>query len=329
MPWKVKYWGVGNENWGCGGSMKPEYYADLYRRYATYLRNFAENKLYKIACGPYGENYQWTEVLMRKAGESMNALALHYYTTTWEQKGSATKFGEAEWFTILKKALFIDELIEKHSTIMDQYDPDKQVALLVDEWGTWYEVEPGTNPGFLYQQNTLRDALAAGVTLNIFNKHCNRVKMANIAQTINVLQAMILTKDEKMILTPTYHVFEMYKVHHDAKLLPSYLECTGYQFEGEEIPALSASASRDSSGKIHISLCNLDPGNCAELVCELRGSKANKVSGRILTAQVMNAHNTFEYPQTIKTDAFNDVKLKGNFFTATLPAKSVVVLEIE
>ncbi len=328
-PWKVKYWGVGNENWGCGGRMEPEYYANLYRRFATYLRNFGENRLYKIACGARRSDYKWTEVLMRDAGRNMNGLAPHYYCGSGKNSRSATEFNEEDWFAQLQRALLVDEIITKHAAIMDKYDPKKRVGMMFDEWGAWHQVEPGTNPRFLYQQNSLRDALVAGVTLNILNNHCDRVKMANIAQTVNVLQAMILTKDEKMILTPTYHVFEMYKVHHDATLLPIELQCRTYQFGSEQIPALNVSASKDKSGRIHITLCNLDPKNSAQLVCELQGTGAQKISGRVLTADIMTAHNTFERPEVVKTAIFDNFQLRGNTLTVTLPAKSVVLLGIE
>ncbi|MBA7696956.1 Intracellular exo-alpha-L-arabinofuranosidase 2 [subsurface metagenome] len=325
-PWRVKYWAIGNENDGCGGSMLPEYYANLFRRFQTYIHEYPGNEVYKVASG---ERLHWTEVLMRNAGELMDGLSLHYYCSSGYKGHSATQFGEEDWFKQLNRALHMERLIVRNSGIMAKYDPEKRVGLIVDEWGTWHAVEPGTNPGFLYQQNTLRDALVAGLTLNIFNNHCDGVKMANIAQTVNVLQAMILTKGEKMILTPTYHVFEMYKVHQDATLLPVELECNDYQFGDERIPALNVSASRDKSGKIHISLCNLDPRKRAELVCKFSGAKAKSVSGRVLTARAMNAHNTFDKPEAIYPVEFGDVKLKGNGFTATLPAKSVVVLEIE
>jgi len=332
-PWKVTYWAVGNENWGCGGSMTPEHYANLYRQFATYLRNFGDNRLYKVACGPSGGNYNWTEVLMREAGSGrrsrMNGLALHYYCGSGRRSRSATNFDEDDWFAQLERALRIDELITRHVEIMDQYDPRKRVALIVDEWGAWHNVEPGTNRGFLYQQNSLRDALVAGVNLNIFNNHCDRVKMANIAQIVNVLQAMILTKGEEMILTPTYHVFEMYKVHHDATLLPVELQSGDYRFGDNSIPAVNVSASKDDSGRIHISLCNLDPGNTAEVRCALEGAEPKEISGRILTAEAMAAHNTFENPNVVKPATFSGFKLEGNVLTATLPAKSVVVLEIE
>lgn len=328
-PWLVKYWGVGNENWGCGGRMRPEYYADLYRRYATYLRNFGSNRLYKIACGPSGADYNWTEVVMRDAGRFMEGIAPHYYCGSGKKSRSATRFDEEDWFEQLKRALYIEELITKHAAIMDKYDPKKRIGMIVDEWGAWHEVEPGTNRGFLYQQNSLRDALVAGVTLNIFNNHCDRVKMACIAQTVNVLQAMILTEGEKMIVTPTYHVFEMYKVHQDATLLPVELQCRDYQYGDNKVPALNASASRNGAGKIHISLCNLDAKNPAEIICELKGIEAKKVSGRVLTSDTMTAHNTFDNPEAIKPAVFNDVQLKEDVLTAVLPAKSVVVLEIE
>ncbi|HUV62974.1 MAG TPA: alpha-N-arabinofuranosidase [Sedimentisphaerales bacterium] len=328
-PWKVKYWGVGNENWGCGGRMRPEFYADQYRRYATYLRNLGDNRLFKVACGPSGANYEWTEVLMRDAGRNMDGLAPHYYCGSGRKSRSATRFEEQDWFAQLQRALLMDELIGKHAAIMDKYDPKKRVAMIVDEWGAWHEVEPGTNPRFLYQQNSLRDALVAGVTLNIFNNHCDRVKMTNIAQTVNVLQAMILTDEEKMILTPTYHVFEMYKVHHDATLLPVQLQCGDYRFGSEKIPGISVSASKDKSGKIHVSLCNLDPAKSREFTCTFQGLQAKHVLGRVLTAEAMTAHNTFDNPQEVKPAAFNAFSLRGDVLTVTLPSKSVVVLEVE
>ena len=273
-PWKVKFWGIGNESWGCGGNMEPEFYDDQMRRYSTYCRNFGENKLYKIACGANSEDYNWTDVLMRDRGNRrmMQGLSLHYYTVCheWSEKGSAIIFDESEWFLTLSKTLKMDELIRKHSTIMDKYDPDKRIGLMVDEWGNWHDVEPGTNPGFLYQQNTLRDALVASVNLNIFNNHCDRVKMANIAQTVNVLQAMILTKEEQMVLTPSYYVFKMFKVHQDATLLPTSLQCEDYTFEKQGIPTISTSASKDENGIIHVSISNLNPNKEIELVCELR-----------------------------------------------------------
>lgn len=332
QAWKVKYWGIGNENWGCGGNMTAEFYADLYKRYQTYVRNFSGNRTYKIACGANKADYNWTEVLMREAGWRMSGLSVHCYIWKggdWPPEGLAAEFGEAGWFDFMAGALFMDELLTKHSTIMDKYDPERRVGLIVDEWGTWHEVEPGTNPGFLYQQNTLRDGLVAGICLNILNKHCERVKMANIAQTINVLQAMILTKAEKMLLTPTYHVFEMYTVHHDATLLKVDLSCDNYRFEDKAIPGLSVSVSKNNSGRINISLCNLNPNEPAEVNCELKRAEVKKISGRVLTAEAMNVHNAFEDPQAIKPAVFNDFQLAGDCFSATLPPKSVVVLQVE
>jgi alpha-N-arabinofuranosidase len=247
----------------------------------------------------------------------------------WANKGSATQFTEREWFKVLKKTLGMAELIGRHSTIMDKYDPGKRVGLIVDEWGTWYDVEPGTNPGFLYQQNTLRDALVAGINLNIFNNSCERVRMTNIAQTINVLQAVILTRDDKVVLTPTYHVFDMYKVHQDATLLPLDLKSADYSFEKDRIPAVSMSASKDKAGKIHVTLCNLDPRNANTVTIDLRGAKAARVSGRILTAAAIHAHNTFENPETVKPADFSAAKLTASGLEVRLPPQSVVVLELD
>lgn len=329
-PWRIKYWGVGNESWGCGGRMRPEFYADVYRQFSTYCRDFGQNTLYKIACGSHDANYTWTEVLMRETSQFFDGLSLHYYTVpgVWQAKGSATQFSETEWFSTLRKALIIDELLTKHGANMDRFDPERRVGMVVDEWGTWYDVEPGTHPRFLYQQNTLRDALVAGITLNILNSHCQRVYMANLAQTINVLQALILTKGEQMLLTPTYHVFEMYKVHQDATLLPVNLHCEEYQFGKEVIPAISASASRDQHGPVHLSLCNLNHEHALSLSCELRGMQPISVTGRVLTADAVNTHNTFEQPDLVQPTAFDGATLSGTILSIDLPAKSVVVLEL-
>src|SRR5581483_732248 len=226
QPWHVHYLAVGNESWGCGGTMTPQFYADNFRRYNTFVKNYAagpEGRIQRIACGPNDANYDWTETLMKSAARQMNGLALHYYTIpsgNWGAKGSATDFDEEQYFSTLRNARKMEELVTKHAAIMDRYDPQKRIGLVVDEWGVWTDVEPGTNRGFLYQQNSLRDALVAALTLHIFQEHADRVTMANIAQMINVLQAMILTDQDKMLLTPTYHVFEMFKVHQGATSLP-------------------------------------------------------------------------------------------------------------
>ncbi|WP_379160456.1 alpha-N-arabinofuranosidase [Paenibacillus sp. sgz5001063] len=331
--WAVKYFGVGNENWGCGGNMRPEYYADLYRQYQTYVRNYGDNKIHRIACGPNSDDYYWMEVLMREATRFMDSITLHYYTVpgaTWEHKGAATGFEASEYFTTLEKALHMEELISRHSVIMDKYDPEKRVGLIVDEWGTWYDVEPGTNPGFLYQQNSIRDALVAGLTLNIFHNHSDRVRMANIAQTINVLQAVILTEGEKMLLTPTYHVFNMYKVHQDAELLDLTLESGSYSFDGKEIPEVSASASVTAEGVIHVSLCNLNHAAAAVLPLELRGlaGQAVQITGTTLAGATIDAHNSFSEPEAVVPQPFTAFKLEGDTITVELPAMSVTVLEI-
>jgi alpha-N-arabinofuranosidase len=328
-PWGLTYWGVGNENWGCGGNMRAEFYADEYRRYATYCRHFNGGKLYRIAGGPHDEDYHWTEVLMREAAAWMEGLSLHYYSfIRWEDKKPATQFDESEWFTLLKKALFMDTIISRHSAIMDRYDPDRRVGLIVDEWGAWHAVEPGTNPAFLYQQNTLRDALLAGVTLHIFHNHCDRVHMANIAQTVNVLQAVVLTDGAQMILTPTYHVFEMFKGHQDAVRLPMALQGQDYTFDGDTIPQLSVSASRNGRGEILVTACNLNPDRPAELSCNLYGVQAATVTGRVLTAHSMNALNTFEAPDTVAPAKFDGATLDGSDLTMTLPAMSIVAVTL-
>ncbi len=331
-PWRVPYFGVGNESWGCGGTMRPEYYADEFRRYNTFIKNYDRSSpLYRVACGSNGGDVRWTEVLMSMAGRQMNGLSLHYYTIptgNWGAKGSATVFGETQWFSTLRRTLEMDAIITKHGAAMDQADPKKRVGLVVDEWGTWYDVEPGTEPGFLYQQNTLRDAIAAALNFHVFHRHADRVVMANIAQTVNVLQAMILTDKEKMLRTPTYWVFEMLKVHQGGTFLPVELQSPDYAFGQEKIPMVSASATRAADGSVHLSLANTSPAQPVTLTVTLTGLAPASVAGRVLTAPAMNAHNTFGAPDTVKPAVFTGATLRANTLEVALPARSVVMLTL-
>ncbi len=336
--WHVDYFGVGNENWGCGGNMTPTHYANEYRRYQTYVRNYnPERPIQKICCGANVDDYNWTDKVMDTCFQSpanmhgfMDGLSLHYYTHTfnWDNKGSATGFDEKMWYQTLKNTLYMETLINHHTAIMDKYDKEHKVGLIVDEWGTWFEVEPGTNPGFLYQQNTMRDALVAGINLNIFNKHCDRVKMANIAQMVNVLQAVILTEGAKMLLTPTYHVFKMYSCHQDAELLDSYVETESIGVEDAyKVPNLNESVSLGTDGKIHITMTNLSASEAYEIEGQLAEAEVLEVKGTVLTND-MNAHNTFDAPETVKAEAFNGCKVVDNKLVFTIPACSVLHLEV-
>ena len=326
-PYSVRFWGVGNESWGCGGAMTAAEYANVYKRYAEFLRG---GRPFRIATGPNGDDYAWTDTLMRQAGRMIDGIDLHNYTVarTWASKGRATEFTEQDWFSAVQKALRMDTLITRHSTIMDRYDPARRVWLIVGEWGMWHDPEPGSQPGFLYQQNALRDAVVAGLHLNIFNQHAERVRMANIAQTVNVLQSMILTQGEQMALTPTYWVFDMYKVHQDATLLPLYIRSDRYSFGGDSVQAVSASASKDKAGAIHITLVNVDPNKPRTVQADIRGVKVSTVSGRVLTAPTMQAHNTFEQLAAVQPKPFNAARLSGGMLNVELPSKSVVVLEL-
>lgn len=331
-PWQLKYFGIGNENWGGGGNMRPEYYADLYKRYATYVKNYGNNKIYKIACGPNEDDYNWMEVVMRDAGKLLDGISLHYYTVPGDffvKKGSATDFDEAEWFKTFKRTLNMDELITKHSNVMDKYDPEKRVGLIIDEWGAWYDAELGTNPSFLYQQNTLRDALITGVNLNIFNNHCQRVQMANIAQMVNVLQAVILTEADKILLTPTYHVFDMYKVHQDAQLLSLEFENIDYIYGDEKLPQISASSSQATDGKLHVSMCNISHDQDADIDIEIKGTDIHNIEAIILTADDTNSMNTFVDCEQVKPDVFYGASVRDNHIKCRLPSKSVVMIELE
>jgi alpha-N-arabinofuranosidase len=228
----------------------------------------------------------------------------------------------------MQSALQMNELVEKHSAVMDKYDPQKKVALFVDEWGGWYDVEPGTNPGFLFQQNTMRDAMIAGVTLNIFNNHCDRVKMANLAQMVNVLQAVVLTNQQKIIRTPTYHVMEMYNVHQDATLLPLQITSSNYQWENKSLPALSASASKNKVGTIHVSIVNIDANQSHNLALSIANSRLQNIQGRILTAGKLQQYNSFDTPDLIQPKPFSEFITSGNDITIKIPPFSVIVLAI-
>jgi alpha-N-arabinofuranosidase len=345
-PWRVPYFGIANEPWGCGGNMRPEYYADEYRKYNTFVKNYDRSKpIYRIAAGANSQDYKWTEVLMNVAGRRMDGLSLHYYTLptgNWATKGSATGFGEDLWFSTLKRTLHMDELITKHAEIMDKAEAemkagptnrrgaDKKVGLVVDEWGTWYDPEPGSKPGFLYQQNTLRDALVAALNFHVFHRHAGRVVMANIAQTVNVLQAMILTDKEKMLRTPTYWVFEMFKVHQGGTFLPVELQSPDYAFGQEKIPMVSASATRSAKDSaVSLSLANTSPAQAVTLTVKLAGLAPKSVTGRVLTASATNAHNTFAAPDAVQPAAFSGAAVKGDTLEVKLPAKSVVVLALK
>jgi len=357
-PWGVSYWGIGNENWGCGGNMTAEYYVTQFRQYSSFAKNYPGTALRKIASGASSSNYQWTEVLMQGlasgGGRSMMwGMDVHYYTrpprgrmgqgprpanvqgapaqpsVPVQSQGSATSFTEATYFGTMQNALRIDEIIKGHDAVMTKYDSLKRIALVIGEWGIWTDPEPGTNPRFLYQQNSLRDAIIAGSTLNIFNNHCDRVKMAQLAQTINVLQAVVLTEGTRMILTPTYHVFDLYKVHQDAKMLPVKFTSPDYVLGEQSLPALNVSASRDSSGVVHITLVNIDPSKSITLTTTLNQVKWSSVTGQILTSAKITDINTFDKPNTVTIVKFDGARKQGDLLNVVLPSKSVVLLTIK
>lgn len=326
----VDFFGVGNENWGCGGNMRPEFYADEYRRYQTYVRDYdSKHKIRKIACGANSDDYEWTQKVMDIAHQYMDGLSLHYYTVprNWKYKGSATDFDEKEYYTTLKKTWYMKELIRRHGAIMDQYDPEKRIGLIIDEWGTWYEVEPGTNPGYLYQQNTMRDALVAAINLNLFNKNCDRVKMANIAQLVNVLQAVILTEGEKMVLTPTYHVFEMFKHHQESTLIDSSLICDKVETEAGKMDALSASVSEAQDGTFHITLANLWADKEEEVVLSLGADKVEHAAAQSICGNI-HAKNTFTKVM-VEKQSFKDFEIRLNEIKIKMPACSVIHIAVK
>lgn len=332
QPWNVSFWGVGNESWGCGGAMTPEYYGMLYRRYARFCRQYNGLPLKLIASGANADDYNWTEGVMRNITlRNTWGIGLHYYTIPGNDDvhGSATKFDEHDYFHGLASCQRMEELINKHLAIIDKYDRQKKLALVIDEWGISTDVEPGTRPEFLYQQNSLRDALIAGTTLNIFNNHADRIKMANLAQAVNVLQALILTEGDKMLLTPTYYVFELYKVNQDAHSLVVKFNSPNYTYGKEKIPALNVSASRDSTGAVHINLVNIDASKAITVRTSLQDLPSGSIGGRMLTSGKYNDVNTFDQPDKVHITSFTGIRKEGNDLLVTLPPRSVIVLELK
>jgi len=345
-PWKVPFWGVGNENWGCGGNMRAEAFADLARNYATYCRDHADNKLYRIAGGPNVDDFHWTETLMKSVGcvacNSMGvqspyqAISLHYYTMTaeWENKGKALGFSDDEYYRTMANSQHVDTLITRHSTIMDHYDPCATIGLVLDEWGTWWQVEEGTNPGFLYQQNTMRDALVASTHFDIFNKHAKRLVMANIAQTVNVLQAMILTDEETgaLVLTPTYHVFEMNKGHQDQLAVEVAFRGARERKSAADksftVVSASATVAPDgTSGLVSVSNVHLDEARVVEF--DLRGRDFTVAGARLLASDGVSDHNDPSAPDVVAPVDFTaSVEVVGSVVRVELPPHSFATIEL-
>ncbi|MBV6319822.1 alpha-N-arabinofuranosidase [Duganella violaceipulchra] len=331
-PFKVAYFAIGNEAWGCGGNMTPEHYADLYKNVETFLRAPQQYRPKMIASGGNDNDLTWSEVLSKQLKRQTDGISFHYYTIPtgkWEVKGAATGFPEKEWMSTLSNTLRMDDHIRKNSAAMDKNDPEKKLGLFVDEWGTWYDVEKGTNAGFLFQQNTLRDAVVAALNFNIFHAHADRVRMTNIAQMVNVLQSMIITDKDKMVLTPTYHAFEMYVPFQGATSLPLTLSNNPqYALDGASVPEISASAARGTDGKLYLALVNTNPGQAADVAINVPGQVIKSVKGRVLTAAAMDAHNTFQAPQAIKPAPYSAAAIDGKL-AVKIPAKAVVVVAVE
>jgi alpha-N-arabinofuranosidase len=332
QPWKIAYFAVGNEAWGCGGNMRPEQYVDQFRQSATFLKAPAGERPTIVASGGHDEDTSWTEALIARAPRDLGAITFHYYTIPgdqWQIKGPATGFGAAQWIATLAHTLRMEDFIVHNSAVLDKFDPTKKVAFDVDEWGTWYDPETGREPGFLYQQNTLRDALVAALNFNIFHRHADRVRMTNIAQMVNVLQAMILTKGAQMVLTPTYHVFRMFQPFQGATFLPAEIRAPQYTLGTLSVASVSLSAARTIRGDIVVALVNLNPNADLPVSLTIEGTTAHRVKAEVLTSAAMDARNTFEHPSAVVPAPFEGATLTGNQLSLTLPAKSVVVLSLD
>ncbi|HEY8562042.1 MAG TPA: alpha-L-arabinofuranosidase C-terminal domain-containing protein [Pyrinomonadaceae bacterium] len=341
-PYKIPILGIGNESWDCGGNMSAEYYLSQLKIYSRFVRNFnpaqqKSDQMLKIAVGPGGgeERFtEWTETVMkgwqkRQWSWDMQGLSLHNYTVVnWEKKHDSVNFGETEYAQILKKTLEMEGLIDKHAAIMDKYDPQKKIALVVDEWGAWYAPLAGTNPGFLIQQNSQRDAVLAALNINIFARRADRVRMANIAQMVNVLQAMILTDQEKMILTPTYHVFRMYVPFQDATFVPVSFDAGTYTHGDITLPRVDAVAAKDKNGRLWLEITNVDPNKPVEINLNAVGMTAKSAVGETLTAAKVDSVNTFERPNAIAPKPVS-AKTQNGRLVLNLEPKSVTVVAIE
>ena len=341
-PYKVRYLGIGNESWGCGGNMTADYYVSQLKIYSHFVRNFNpaqehDDPMLKIAVGPGGSEPEWadwTETVMKAYRDhpwswDMNGLSMHFYTVgKWPPSYKSVGFGEADYAQILKFTLDMEDLITKYSQIMDKYDPSKKVSLVVDEWGSWYAPLPGSNPGFLVQQNSMRDAILAALNLNIFARHADRVRMANIAQMINVLQAMIMTDKEKMILTPTYHVYKMYAPFQDATFVPVTFDAGTYAYGDAKLPRIDAIAAKDKSGKLWLELTNVDPNSPAEVGVTVPGIAVKSAAGEMLTAPKVDSVNTFDAPNTVRPKAIS-ARVENGKLTVRLEPLSVSVLSVE
>ncbi len=331
-PWKTPFIGFGNEAWGCGGEMTPEYYSDELRKFSGFYHRNPANPTTRVASGANSGDVNWTDVVMKNANKQIDALSLHYYTIpsgNWDKKGAATGFTAQEWTNTFAQTLRMDKLITDHSAVMDKYDPKKRVGLFVDEWGTWYDVEKGTEPGHLYQLNTLRDGVLAAANFNIFHHHADRVRLTAIAQTINVLQAMILTKDDQIALTPTYYAYQMYVPFQDATSIPLDVTAPNFTMGDKTLPAFNVSAAKGANGHIYIGVANMDPNDDVNFTVDLGTLKAKTVSGQVLTAAKMDAYNDFGKPAAVAPVAYKGGKLKGASLSLAIPAKSVVVVEVQ
>lgn len=341
-PYKIAYLGIGNESWDCGGNMTPDYYLSQLKIYSRFVRNFNpaqqdKQRMLKIAVGPGGGEprfTEWTEAVMKAYQNhqwswDIDGLSLHSYTVVrWPPAYASVGFGEKEYSQILKSTLEMEGLVSKYSAMMDKYDPQKKVALAVDEWGAWYAPLPGSNPGFLVQQNSLRDAILAALNLNIFARHADRVRMANIAQMINVLQAMILTDKEKMVLTPTYYAYKMYAPFQDATFVPVTFNA-GVYTQGEiTLPRVDAIAAKDSAGRVWVEITNVDPNQPVEIEVSLVGITPKSAAGETLTAPKVDSVNSFEAPNTVVPKPIS-AKVQGGKLALKLEPKSVTVISVE
>ncbi len=331
-PFKIDYLTIGNEAWGCGGNMTPEFYSHLYNQYATFAKTYNGTVPVFVASGGTGDDTSWTDVLSQNKKAKMDAISFHYYTlptNDWNAKGKSITFPESEWHSTMINTLKMEKFIQDNIAVLDKNDPEGEIGFYVDEWGAWYDVEADHNPGFLYQQNTIRDAVIAASNFNIFHQYAERVHMTNIAQMVNVLQAMILTDKEKMLLTPTYHAFKMYVPFQDATQLELKTEQMAYEtFEGETYPLVSASAAKAKDGKTYVALVNLSAKDDVEVNVDLKGQNASRAQGQLLTAKQMNSFNSFDEPERVKPVAFKS-KIRSGKLAIKLPAHSVLVVQLK
>jgi len=345
-PFRVKYWGVGNESWGCGGDFTPEEYAVEFRRYTSWLPTYGD-ELKLVASGPNTDEWSWTreflkEVLRKGPGQlhRIYGMALHHYawnlsrgkTQDWDAgKGDALKFENVDWFELLREGERMEGLITGHWQVMSEFDREHRIKLIVDEWGPWYRPGSEMTPGDALEQTpTLRDAIFSGMTVDIFNRHPEKVAMANCAQLVNCLNSLYLAHEDKFVITPVGRVFELYASHQGGESLRTVFSAPNlhYDRDGKSTLYWGMKGSASVHGKeLTITAVNPSPSETRLTEIGLHGATANSASMSFITHSDIHAHNTFQQRDVVVPQT-KTLTLNAGGLVVELPPASVIALKI-